>query len=197
MKANEKGSSLLIVLVLLTVMALGALSLARVTHASTTIAGNMAFKAAALQASEVGLADAFARLQALSPAEVNTDKAGWYFATAKQLDNVGLPCLVVDSSGKCTTPLNWTAAASGTVPGGYTVRYAVERMCTGTMPVSEENLQCFVKRIAAGGSAKAGAEKIDAPAAVQYRITAYVLGPKGTQSFVQVMATKGAEPDAP
>lgn len=180
MKKQQNGASLLIVLVMLTVLAMAALSLARVSNGSTTVSGNGAFKAAAMQASEAGLSEAFAQLQALASAE-DTTQVRWYYPAMQTLDPTGLP-----------TGVNWSAAPTVTVPGGYAASYVVERMCTGAMPVTDTATQCFVKRLGASGSAKAGSQQMDSPAVVQYRLTAFVRGPKGTQTFVQALATRPA-----
>jgi type IV pilus assembly protein PilX len=181
MKKHQAGASLFIVLVLLAVMAVAALSLSRATMTSTTVAGNMSFKAAAMQASEAGLSEAFAQLQALAATDVDATKGTWYYPSPQATDAAGLP------SG-----VTWSSVPSVTVPGGYTASYVVERLCTGTFPVADITTQCVVKRVAASGSAKAGTEQMDSPAAVQYRTTVYVQGPKGTNTFVQSMATKAS-----
>jgi Tfp pilus assembly protein PilX len=178
---RQQGASILIVLILLTVMALGALSIARVSDTSTAVAGNLSFKAAAMQASEVGLSEGFAQLQALTAAELEATKGAWYFPVRQAVDAAGLPSTV-----------DWATAPKVAVGGGYSASYVVERMCTGAVPVTDPAVQCFLKRLPAQGSAKAGLEKMDAPAVVQYRMTVYVQGPKGTQTFVQAMATRSS-----
>jgi Tfp pilus assembly protein PilX len=178
---RQRGAAILIVLILLTVMAVAALSVARVSDTSTAVAGNLSFKAAAMQASEVGLSEGFAQLQALAAADLEATKGAWYFPVAQASNPAGLPAGV-----------DWSAAPKVNVAGGYTASYAVERMCTGALPVTDPAVQCFLKRLPAGGSAKAGSEQMDSPAVVQYRITISVQGPKGTQTFVQAMATRSS-----
>lgn len=183
MKARERqqGASLLVVLILLTVLAMASLALARVTNTSTQIAGNLAFKSAAMQASEAGMSEAFVQLQALASTDLDATKGAWYFPSSQTLDSTGLPVTAA-----------WSSAPQVAIAGGYSVSYVVERLCTGSLPVSDVANQCFVKRLPSGGSAKANSESIDAPAVVQYRMTVYVQGPKGTQTFVQSLATRPA-----
>jgi Tfp pilus assembly protein PilX len=177
MRRAQQGSSLLVVLVLLAVMALAALSLAGVTSTSTALAGNASFKTAALQASEAGISEAFASLQALTAADLDTNKDNWYYARALAQDASGLP------SG-----VDWNDAPKLAVGNGYAASYVVERLCTAT-PVTDPATQCFLKRLPASGSAKAGSEQMDSPSVVQFRLTIYVQGPKGTKAFVQSLAT--------
>ena len=174
--AKQSGVSLIVVLVLLAVMLLGVTSIARLGEAYALVAGNVASKDSALQASEVGVSDAYAAIQALSTPD--TADPAWYIPTYTKAgdDANGLPKAV-----------NWTSSAlNKKTVGGYTVRYVVERFCT-VVPVTDINNQCMVKLAYAGDSAKAGVELIQSPPGIQYRITVHVTGPKDLSSFVQAL----------
>jgi type IV pilus assembly protein PilX len=166
---------MVVVLVLLTVMLLGGMALARMTEVGTLAAGNAAFRETSLQASEVGVNTAFAAVQGL--ADENTDAGGWYFASQQAQDANGVP----------TVDFN---AAPEVVVGAYRVRYVVDRVCTGAMPVTEPLRQCLVKQVPQLESAT-NKEKPDPPTARQFRITVRVMGPKDTQAWVQALITKG------
>lgn len=166
---------MVVVLVLLTVMLLGGMALARMTEVGTLAAGNAAFRETSLQASEVGVNTAFAAVQAL--ADENTNAGGWYFANQQAQDANGVP----------TVDFN---AAPEVVVGAYRVRYVVDRVCTGAMPVTEPLRQCLVKQVPQLESAT-NKEKPDPPTARQFRITVRVMGPKDTQAWVQALITKG------
>lgn len=167
---QQRGASLLMVLVVLTVLLLGAGTLARQTSNSTFLAGNVASKEAARQAAEIGVSEAFARLQGLGNLEV--DNAGWYRATS-------LPTEVPAAA-------QWAQAAV-LQAGSYEVRYLVERLCQGPLPVTNAPAQCFVRQLPSEGSAKVGAEKLQAVPSLQYRISVQVQGVKNTQTLVQAM----------
>lgn len=171
----QRGVTMLVVLVLMSVMLLGALALARLTEVGTLAAGNMAYHEAAVQASEVGVNTAFAAVQAL--ASEDTSIAGWYSSTELAKDASGLPAV------------DWTAAPQIAV-GTMTVRYVAERACTVT-PVVYALRSCLVKQIPQPASRVAGAEPLDPPNSKQYRITVRVTDQKGTQTFVQSLVTKG------
>ena len=190
MNKSQQGSSLLIVLVLLTAMLLAAVSLARVTDTSTLVAGNMSFKAAALQASEVGMAEALLRLRdpGLDTESVTVGK-GWYSPLAAKSINpddlVWGDALVVGNGQ--------TAPNIPMDLGPYEARFIIERLCAGTtLPISEVDKQtrCYLELGTAPGSAKAGTEQMEAPSSVQYRVTVSVTGPKGVQTFVQAVVTR-------
>ncbi len=166
---------MLVVLVLMSVMLLGALALARLTEVSTLATGNMAYHETAMQASEIGINTAFAAVRAI--ANEDTSLAGWYWATEQAKDSNGVP------------NVDWTAAPQITV-GAMTVRYVAERACTVT-PVIYPLRQCLVKQIPQPKSRVAGAEELDPPNSKQYRITVRVTDQKGTQTFVQSLVTKG------
>ena len=77
------------------------------------------------------------------------------------------------------------------VVGQYRVRYVVDRICEGALPVADPLRQCLVKQIPQLSSADFNKEKLDPPNAKQFRVTIRVTGPKGTQTWVQSMMTKG------
>lgn len=175
-KTTQQGASLIIVLVILTVLLLGALSLARLNETNALIAGNIAFKDAGLQASEVGVSEAFIAITSLINDE--QDQPNWYFATLQGDDASGIPKTV-----------DWTLAPSVQV-GAFDVRYVVERQCSGVVPVQDINAQCVIKRIPTTASAKASFESLETAASKQFRITVYVQGPKNTKTFVQSLVVR-------
>jgi Tfp pilus assembly protein PilX len=172
----QKGASLTIVLVMLTVLLLGALSMYKFNEANSLIAGNVAFKDAAQQASEVGISEAFAALPSIADEEKN--QGNWYYATIQGDDQAGLPGSV-----------DWSQTTSVKV-GNFDVHYVVERQCTGATPVLDVKSHCVIKPGTGIVSAKAGLEALEATAAKLYRITVFVSGPKNTKSFVQSMVVR-------
>lgn len=175
---KQRGASLLVVLVMLAGLIFAALALARVTETSTLVSGNMSYKAAALQASEVGLSEAYATLQAMATSE-DTNQAGWYFATMQPADASGLP-----------STIDWDTVTKKVSVGPYEARYVIERLCSGALPVTDPENQCFLERVPAAGSAKAGTEAMESPAVKQFRLTVSVTGPKNARTFVQSIATR-------
>jgi len=170
---KQKGSSLIVVLVALALLLLGAASLARVNNTTGLLAGNLASKESSRQAAEIGVSTAFAQLIALTNLEANS--ASWYFALA----------------GEAEVPAEsrWEAAPE-IEAGPFTVRYLVERLCEGALPVTDPGRQCFVRSMPAEGSAKAGAEVIESPPSMQFRISVRAEGVKGTSTLVQVLANR-------
>jgi Tfp pilus assembly protein PilX len=175
--AQPRGVTILVVIVLLTVMLLGALALVRMSEASTLSAGNAQFRDASLQASEVGLNAAFNAVRAVPALQENQDIAGWYWNQTQAQDANNMP--VVD----------WSAAPELTV-NAYEVRYVVERMCSVAV-VIDPLRECLVKAEKVVTSAVDIDDKFEPPNSRQYRITVRVLGPKNTTTFIQSLVTKG------
>lgn len=171
----QRGVTMLLVLLLLSVMLIGGMALARITEIGSLAAGNASYREASLQASEVGLNTAYAAVRAVVDEETNA--AGWYWATIQPSDLVGIPTV------------NWAAAPEITV-GIYSVRYVAERMCN-TTPVTSALRQCLVRQAPQIDSSKFGQEPLDPPNSRQFRITVRVTGPKDTQTWVQSLVTKG------
>lgn len=175
---RQRGMTMLVVLVLLSVMLLGGMALAKLTEVGTLASGNTAYREAAMQASEVGLNTVYARVRNDLAAE-DTAQAGWYWTTMQAADANGIP------------QVNFDAAPTIQV-GSYTVAYVAERMCEGAVPVTEPLRQCLVKQIPQESrSRQAGKEELDPPNSKQFRVTIRVTGPKDTRTWVQSLITKG------
>lgn len=173
-----RGVTILVVLVLLTVMLLAGMALARMTQASVLSSGNVAFRDASLQASEVGLNTAFGRVVGIAATAENNNIAGWYWSSVLPRDPVtGLP--VVD----------WEAAPEVNV-GSYSVRYVAERVCQVNV-VNDPLRECLVKAKSVTTSAVDLDDKLESPNSRQYRVTVRVIGPKNTTTFIQSLITKG------
>lgn len=178
LRRRQRGTTIVITLILLVVMLLGGIALSRLTETGTLAAGNAAFHEAAVQASEVGVNTAFAAVRALTNEEI--DSGSWYRASA----------LPADATNNLPTGLDWDGLPE-IVVGPYSVRYVVDRLCTGAMPVTDAVRQCLNKSVKIDESSSVGAARIDPPSVKQFRITVRVTGPKNTQAWVQSMMTRG------
>jgi hypothetical protein len=182
MKRTQQGTSLLIVLVLLSVMLMAVITMARLSESSTMIAGNMSNNDLSVQSSAIGINDAMANLDALAALDVSAvdgDGKVWYLPTMRD-DNL----VEADEAF-------WDARPTVTVGKGgqFTVRYIVERLCRAT-PVSDPQSQCLLRRKASPVLSANGDPEVNPPAYRQYRITVRVDAPKGGRSFFQAVATQ-------
>lgn len=174
---SERGVTMLVVLVLLSVMLLGGMALAKLTEVGSLATGNTAFREASLQASEVGLNTVYERIRD-DLADEDTDLAGWYWSTMQETDEYGVPQVDFDEAPEVEV-------------GPYVVRYVAERLCD-TAEVTNALRQCVVKQEPDPQKSKvAGSEPLDPPNSRQFRVTIQVTGPKDTRTWVQSMITKG------
>ena len=173
---SQRGVTVLVTLILLVVMLLGGMALARLGEVATLAAGNAAYREAAVQASEVGINTAYASVQALADEESNA--GSWYWAKSQALDARGMPSAV-----------DWDAAPE-VVVGRYSVRYVVERLCTGAGAITDPLREC-VNKIKRPLESYTTAERPDPPTAKLYRVTVRVTGPRDTRTFVQSLLTRG------
>jgi len=173
--SKQRGVALLIVLVVLAITLVGSLAMLRSGEVSSMVAGNVSFREAATQATDIGIADAAKALDI--QANLDTNIANTYFATRQPDDAYGIP-----------TTINWANVPIKTV-GNYNVQHVIDRLCQVT-PVTDATGTCMVRDSESAGSNKAGSLAYKNPASVYYRITVRVTGPKSTAAYVQALVLK-------
>lgn len=173
--SGQRGVALLIVLVVLAIALVGSLAMLRSGEVSALVAGNVSFREAATQATDIGIADAAKALDV----QVNFDNniANTYFATRQPEDAYGIP-----------TTINWSSVPTMAV-GNYTVQHIVDRLCQ-VSPVTDPTASCVVRDSESAGSNKAGSLAYKNPASIYYRVTVKVVGPKSTAAYVQALVLK-------
>jgi type IV pilus assembly protein PilX len=173
---REKGGALIITLIAMAVLLIGAVSLLRSSNTASAIAANAAMKQAAAEAADTGLQSGAVVLAGISNLEAHI--AGSYFATQQATDANGL--LTAD----------WTTVATHQA-GNYQVQYLIDRLCDAPLPVANTSAQCSISpSVSDSTSHRVGAPVYTPKAPVYYRITARVVGPKSTESYVQAVLSK-------
>ena len=122
--------------------------------------------------------------QTIVPNARNTAIANRYFPVIQPLDANGIP-----------TTVNWSDVPSTSLGSNneYTVRYVIERMCTGTLPIGADDVltSCIVDQSSSPNSVKLGgggcSTNCNAPPAVNYRVTVRVEGPRNTVAMSQAI----------
>jgi Tfp pilus assembly protein PilX len=176
---------LFLVLIVLATLMLSGLALARMTDSGTLLAGNLASRAAALQAAEVGVNNGYAAVQGLADEETTILSATWYRRTLSQNQTAqGVPSSAVWSS---------TASTVGTM----TVSYYVERVCDyTTAAITDATKQCLLKEVdmPVNRAEDPGDrdKQLDNPYTTQFRITTRVTDQRNTTVYVQALVTKGS-----
>lgn len=182
---RQNGLTLVFALIALIAMALAGVALVRAVQTTNQIAGNFSFRNAALHAADVGVEKAFAQLQIITSGALDAKQPGgcttgcYYYPTmftTAQLDAQGIP-----------TNINWSnvTADTETVNNSYTVRYVIERLCSGTLPITNLARDCYSGATVGGGTKKAGGVVFSSTAELYFRVTVRVDGPRNTVTYVQ------------
>jgi len=190
---SERGTVLIIALIVLVAMTLAGIATMRSVDTATLMAGNIAFRQSAVNAADQGLQAGFTWMSAnMTSANLNSDIAGvGYFSNA------------ATEEPKWFDPVVWADAAklNGGAPdaAGNRVWFKVERMCP--------QKDCAANSICTNGAANTCGSTPDPgllsregqdhfrqtsniftkPPAIHYRVTAKAEGPRGSVSIVQVM----------
>lgn len=199
------GAGLVVALVVLVVMSLGALSLVRAVASGLLVAGNAAFRQAAVLAADAG---SEAAIRWLSPLAVTADlyidqpDAGYYASLPQGLDLTG------NRGASATAVIDWEAnacAGRGDVAcvqaspaldadaAGHVVRYVIHRLYRTAGSPDAANNSCLLFRSAAGASSNrsqlsyGASKRFQSSDTVYYRITVQVRGPRNTTAFVQTL----------
>ena len=183
--AAQRGIALMMAMIALVAMSLTAMALLRSVDTGNVIAGNLAFRQAAVQAVDVGQEAAFATFQALTGSLDSNLPTGCtsgcsYYSTMQSTSVYDLP-----------TAVDWSAVpVTTTVNGAYEVKVVVDRLCTlptGVTSVTDQQAQCYVTKL----DSKCQQHNPNAitpcnqPPGTYYRATIRVTGPRNTTTFAQ------------
>lgn len=181
---RERGVVLMIALIVLVALTLAGLSMVRTVDTGSVISGNLAFRQAAVQATDAAVERAFTVITGTYALAPDTSVANTYISSRANLDTdpAGVP-----------TVLNWATAPSvpaGVLPSGYEARYFVERLCIGdgATAISSADLpsKCVTERAAdVSGSKKGSSPVFTGILKTNYRVTVRVTGPRNTLSLAQ------------
>ncbi|MBS1154427.1 MAG: hypothetical protein H6R07_351 [Proteobacteria bacterium] len=174
MNKPHRGSTLIIVLVLLTIMTFMGMALYRSSDLAGMIAGNVSSKQMATQVGDMGLAAAEAVLRGNIPAAA---QAG-FVPTQKEPDGDGIPAPVTEQE--------WSAAKTSY---GYTYRYLIEKLCTNANPAVCTTTKIPIPPPPTGLNAPPGSGG-QYESAQMYRVTVKITGPKNLESYVQALYSK-------
>jgi type IV pilus assembly protein PilX len=206
---QQRGISLIVVLIGMVVITFAAVALLRSTDTGTLLAGNLAFKKTALSSGDTGTEAGITWLQAsFTGTTLHTDKtANAYYATSSDTcDMTGsrTPNTVADD-------VQWGAVDPGadcqmqglllsdTLPGlsaGYTVQIVINRMCNAAgnpnSVLSAAGTPMVCSRADAAnndGGNKSGHDyshsAFTGGSVTYYRVTTRITGPRETVRYVQ------------
>lgn len=167
---QQRGTVLIMSILMLTILLIGSAALIRSSGSNATIAGNIAFKQVATSVAGVGLEIASNILTNIADHEITVHNQ--YYAASQEVDENGLPSNV-----------DWSEVPSTAVQN-YNVQYVIERLCTGALPVNDATTQCNVGAIS---NTKIIGAPVYQEVTQYYRVTVRVTGPKSTNAFIQAI----------
>lgn len=185
---REQGVVLVVALVVLVAMAMAGIAMMRQITGALGVAGNLAFKQTATSAGDAGLEAARAWLVSKTNTQTSeqliADIAPGYYASWAAGDNP-VEALWNDANSVLVTPTDGDNT-------GNVVRYKIHRLCsTAGLPVTDPNNKCVILTTTGTGATKQTFRDGDAPfsqvSQPYYRVTAQVIGPRNTVSYVQMI----------
>lgn len=189
---RQRGVVLIIALIALVALTLAGLAMVRSVDTGNVIAGNMAFRQAAMQQADVGIEAAFLALPTIVSGSKDTNIPNQYWALRQDVDAIGVPSAVNWANVVCRNNVNVAVACSAQ---DYQVKYVIDRLCeaqtAGSTTITNVQGYCFVD-VGAGKSGSKGAFQavFTSASSVYYRITVQVTGPRNTAAYVQAIVTK-------
>ena len=208
LSTKQTGVVLLIALIVLIAMTLAGIAMIRSTDTGNVVAGNIAFRQAALQEADVGVDAAFNALTTSSITSTTATAGPRYYAimqtatTAPALGANGAPSYIAAMTpGDAVGTADAYGGTGFSATTGNRVRYVIERMCN-LVPVSggvaahipataaEIKANCLTYNPAAGtnnssrNALRVQLSNIVTPI-VYYRVTVRVDGPRNTLSMAQ------------
>jgi type IV pilus assembly protein PilX len=190
---RQRGVVLVFALIALVALMLAGVAIVRSVDTGNLISGNMAFKQAALQSSDIGVQAAFLGLPGIISSSKDANISNRYFALRQPTDSSGVPNNVNWAAVACRDNTDAVVTCSDQE---YQVRYIIDRMCdeqtTGSTTVTDVQNYCFADIGAGkGGSKGVFNEVFSSVDAIYYRATVQVTGPRNTVAYVQVLISKG------
>jgi Tfp pilus assembly protein PilX len=181
---NQRGVVLIIALIVLVSMTLAAIGMSRSVDTANLVAGNMGFKQATVQSSDLGIQAATTWLSASSGGTIlQNDSAGDGYSSVAPGTEPNWEDIAA-WSGNSVVVNGGSADAAGNV-----TRYMIHRMCTLTGAYNATGNACAVYypsgSTCAGCSMSVGAAQYAGQPQLYYRITTRVDGPHDTISIIQ------------
>lgn len=190
---RERGTVLIIALIVLVAMTLAGIATMRSVDTATVMAGNIAFKQSAANAADQGIQAGYVWLSVnLTSANLDSDNNN------SSLTSVGYFSNAAPDEPNWSDPLVWDNAAKlnggAADAAGNKVWYRIERMCPmKDTPANAANNNCG-STPDPGSVSKEGQDHFrqtsgmyTKPPAVHYRVTAKAEGPRKSVTIVQTM----------
>jgi type IV pilus assembly protein PilX len=188
--ARQKGVVLIFSLIVLLILAIGAVAVMRSVDSSLLSSGNLAFHRDLANQGEQAVANVLTQFKTNAPplnGITTTSLAGAnYSSSALPTNAQGVPNVLLDD-----TAFAAVGSAANDIVGAtpdVIIRYIIDRLCTNTGVASSPN--CVQSTgLPTGGTANRNTA-VAPPSATVYRVSVRIKGPRSTQAFLQTTFTK-------
>lgn len=185
---RQRGVVLIFSLIVLLILAVGAVALLRSVNTSLLSGGNLAFHRDLVNQAEQAVSVVLTNFKAGGPPSDTTldAKPANYVATTLATNEQGVPLVLLD---------NAAFAAVATAPdlagrtSDVTIRYVIDRLCAPLTVIATSPNCVQSTGLPTGGTANRNTA-VSPPSATVYRISVRVDGPRSTQAFLQTTFTK-------
>jgi type IV pilus assembly protein PilX len=191
--ARQRGVVLIFSLLVLLILAIGAVAVMRSVNSSQLSAGNLAFHRDLVNQGEQAIANVITEFKTnAAPLNGQTtvdSQAANYVATTLPTNAQGVPnVLLLGPAGFYATVATAANDIAGATPD-VTIRYVIDRLCA-PLTVAPSSPFCVQSTgLPTGGTANRNTA-VSPPSAAVYRVSVRVDGPRGTQAFLQTTFTK-------
>jgi type IV pilus assembly protein PilX len=190
--ARQQGVVLIFSLIVLLILAIGAVALMRSVDTSEVSAGNLAFHRDLVNQGEQAVATVMTEFKTNGPplggATTASMNSANYSATTLPTNTQGVPLVLLDD-----TAFALIATAPDLVgrTSDVLIRYVVDRLCTPTplTVIATSNACVQSTGLPTGGTANRNTA-VAPPSATVYRVSVRITGPRLTQAFLQTTFTK-------
>lgn len=182
---KQNGVVLFFALIALVAMSLAAVALIRSVDTTSIIAGNLSFKQSTIFSADRGVEQAMEDWLLVLASDLTVDNAAkGYYATIADVNGDG----IVDNNADAKSLVDDNGFDDGADDEGNRISYVVQRLCaSGTVEANADN--CLMgpgttlpTQTIAGVACGVACQSSKAPI---YRVTAKVVGPKNTVSYIQ------------
>ena len=188
--SRQRGVVLIFSLIVLLILAIGAVAVLRSVGSSLLSAGNLAFHRDLVNQAEQAVSTVMTEFRTNAPplngTTISDLPAANYVSTALPTNAQGVPLVLLNNAAFAAV-----GSAANILPGAtpdITIRYIIDRLCTNTGNANIIN--CVQSTgLPTGGTANHNTA-LAPPSATVYRISVRVDGPRNTQAFLQTTFTK-------
>jgi Tfp pilus assembly protein PilX len=189
-RTRQRGVVLIFTLIILLILAIGAVALMRSLNTSLSGAGNLAFRRDLTNQGELAVANVMAEFEtggdlSTSGSTLNNVLGDNYSATMLPSNNQGVPTALL------TTTLSGTVGTHPDLAGAtsdVSIRYVIDRLCSASG--TPTGALCVQSTAAPTGGTAGNTAVVKPPSSTVYRLSVRVSGARSTQVFLQTTFTK-------